>query len=65
MSRIFGIDLGTTNSLIAVMEGQRPRIIADPETGESLLPSVVAITPQGEVFVGEQAIAMEPHLQRT
>jgi len=62
MSRIFGIDLGTTNSLIAVMEGARPRIVADSETGDPLLPSVVAIAPQGEVFVGERAIAMEPHL---
>ncbi|HVA39323.1 MAG TPA: Hsp70 family protein, partial [Candidatus Binataceae bacterium] len=62
MSRIFGIDLGTTNSLIAVMEGERPQIVADPKTGNPLLPSVVAITPQGEVFVGERAIAMEPHL---
>jgi Fe-S protein assembly chaperone HscA len=62
MSRIFGIDLGTTNSLIAVMQGERPQILADPATGNPLLPSVVAITPQGEVFVGEQAIAMEPHL---
>jgi molecular chaperone DnaK len=62
MSRIFGIDLGTTNSLIAVMEGERPRIVADPETGDPLLSSVVAIAPQGEVFVGERAIAMEPHL---
>jgi molecular chaperone DnaK len=62
MSRIFGIDLGTTNSLIAVMEGERPQIIADPQTGNPLLPSVVAIAPQGEVSVGERAIAMEPHL---
>ena len=44
------------------MEGERPRIVADPETGDPLLPSVVAIAPQGEVFVGERAIAMEPHL---
>jgi Fe-S protein assembly chaperone HscA len=62
MSRIFGIDLGTTNSLIAVMEGERPRIAADPVSGDPLLPSVVAIAPQGEVFVGERAIEMEPHL---
>jgi molecular chaperone DnaK len=62
MSRIFGIDLGTTNSLIAVMEDERPRIIADPRTGNPLLPSVVALAPRGEVFVGERAIEMEPHL---
>jgi molecular chaperone DnaK len=62
MSRIFGIDLGTTNSLIAVMEGEHPQILADPVSANPLLPSVVAITPQGEVFVGDRAIAMEPHL---
>jgi Fe-S protein assembly chaperone HscA len=62
MSHIFGIDLGTTNSLIALMEEGHPRIIADSASANPLLPSVVAITPRGEVFVGEQAIAMEPHL---
>jgi len=62
MSRIFGIDLGTTNSLIAVMEAERPRIIADPQSGNPLLPSVVALAPTGEVFVGERAIEMEAHL---
>jgi Fe-S protein assembly chaperone HscA len=62
MSHIFGIDLGTTNSLIALMEEDHPRIIADAASANPLLPSVVAITPRGEVFVGEQAIAMEPHL---
>ncbi len=62
MARIFGIDLGTTNSLIAMMDGDRPRIFADAETGNPLLPSVVAIAPRGETFVGERAIAMEPHL---
>ena len=62
MSRIFGIDLGTTNSLIAVMDNDRPQIIADRASANPLLPSVVAITPQGEVFVGNPAIAMEPHL---
>src|ERR1700722_15267510 len=62
MARIFGIDLGTTNSLIAVMEDGRPRVIADSTTGNPLLPSVVALAPDGKVFVGDQAIAMEPHL---
>jgi molecular chaperone DnaK len=62
MSRVFGIDLGTTNSLVAVMEGDTPRVIPDPSTGNPLLPSVVALAPNGEVMVGEQAIAMEPHL---
>jgi Fe-S protein assembly chaperone HscA len=62
MARIFGIDLGTTNSLIAVMEGGHPRVIADPVSGNPLLPSVVALAPDGKVFVGDEAIAMEPHL---
>lgn len=62
MALIFGIDLGTTNSLIAVMEEGRPRVIADPESGDSLLPSVVALLPGGKVEVGKRAIELEPHL---
>jgi Fe-S protein assembly chaperone HscA len=62
MARIFGIDLGTTNSLIAVMEDGHPRVIADSASGNPLLPSVVALAPDGKVFVGDEAIAMEPHL---
>src|SRR5713226_1686383 len=62
MTRIFGIDLGTTNSLIAAMENGAPRVIAVRETGKTLLPSVVAIAPDGAVTVGERAIEMEPHL---
>src|ERR1700689_2088434 len=61
-AKIFGIDLGTTNSLIAVMEGDSARVIADPKTGASILPSVVAIAPDGKVFVGDEAIAVEPRL---
>jgi len=45
MARIFGIDLGTTNSLIAVMEDGRAQVIADPASGSALLPSVVASRP--------------------
>src|SRR5580704_2112235 len=62
MSRIFGIDLGTTNSLIAAMEAGQPRVIADAVTGNALLPSVVALAPDGKVLVGDEAIAIEPHL---
>jgi len=62
MARIFGIDLGTTNSLIAVMDDGKPRVIGDAASGEELLPSVVALAPDGKVFVGDAAIAMEPHL---
>ena len=65
MTRIFGIDLGTTNSLIAIMDGAQPRVIPEPQTGNSLLPSVVALTGDGAVYVGDQAIGLEPHLGRT
>ncbi|MGD0073369.1 MAG: Fe-S protein assembly chaperone HscA [Candidatus Binataceae bacterium] len=61
MTTIFGIDLGTTNSLIAVMDGDRPRVIADPKTGDPLLPSVVALAPDACVAVGQKAIELEPH----
>jgi molecular chaperone DnaK len=53
MSRIVGIDLGTTNSLVAHVEGGIPRVIPDAE-GRVLLPSIVAWTPDG-VVVGEAA----------
>jgi Fe-S protein assembly chaperone HscA len=57
MDRIFGIDLGTTNSLIAYMEGDTPRVIHDPDTGAALLPSVVAYRASGEMTVGAAARA--------
>ncbi len=62
MSLIFGIDLGTTNSLIAAMDDGAPGIIAVGEQGGALMPSVVAIAPDGAVTVGQRAIEMEPHL---
>ncbi|MHB8382734.1 MAG: Fe-S protein assembly chaperone HscA [Candidatus Binataceae bacterium] len=62
MAQILGIDLGTTNSLIAWMENGEPRVIADPETGAALLPSVVAIAPDGAVHTGARAIELEAHL---
>ena len=52
MSRIFGIDLGTTNSLIAAMENGEPRVLQVGDKGSALLPSVVAIAPDGAVIVG-------------
>lgn len=55
MERIVGIDLGTTNSLIAVMDGDTPRVIADLQTGELLLPSVVSFLGDNDVVVGSQA----------
>jgi Fe-S protein assembly chaperone HscA len=63
MTRIFGIDLGTTNSLIAVMDDSRPLVIPDAGSGNTLLPSVVALTADGGVYVGDRAIELEPHLQ--
>src|SRR5262245_24291350 len=53
MSRIVGIDLGTTNSLVAYVDGGIPTVISDAE-GHALLPSIVAFTPGG-VLVGEAA----------
>jgi Fe-S protein assembly chaperone HscA len=55
VERIVGIDLGTTNSLIAFMDGDTPRVIPDPETGDPLLPSVVSFLPDGQVLVGRSA----------
>lgn len=54
MSKIIGIDLGTTNSAVAVMEGGEPSIIANVE-GNRTTPSVVAFTKNGERLVGETA----------
>lgn len=55
MERIVGIDLGTTNSLIAFIDGDAPRVISDPQTGDPLLPSVVAFLEDGSILVGRQA----------
>src|SRR6187399_1168772 len=54
MSKIIGIDLGTTNSVVAVMEGGEPVVITNPE-GSRLTPSVVAFTKDGERLVGQVA----------
>ncbi|MEE8587029.1 MAG: molecular chaperone DnaK [Acidobacteriota bacterium] len=54
MGKIIGIDLGTTNSVVAVMEGGEPTIITNPEGGRTT-PSVVAITKGGERLVGQVA----------
>ncbi len=62
MSRLIGIDLGTTNSCVAVMEGGHPVVIANAE-GSRTTPSVVAFTKKGERLVGEIAkrqAAMNP-----
>ena len=52
--KIIGIDLGTTNSVVAVMEGKDAKVIPNPE-GNRLTPSVVAFTDGGETLVGEPA----------
>ena len=54
MGKIIGIDLGTTNSCVAVMEGGQPTVIANTE-GARTTPSVVAFTKTGELLVGEPA----------
>ena len=60
MSRIVGIDLGTTNSLVAYMDGQTPRVISN-RTGRTMVPSVVALTDNG-LIVGDAA---KDHLVRS
>src|SRR5687767_2616804 len=54
MSKIIGIDLGTTNSVVAVMEGPEPKVIANSE-GSRTTPSVVAFAKSGERLVGQVA----------
>ena len=54
MSKIIGIDLGTTNSVVAVMEGSEPKVIVNAE-GSRITPSVVAFTRSGERLVGQVA----------
>ena len=54
MSKIIGIDLGTTNSCVAVVEGQQPKVIENSEGGRTT-PSVIAYTDGDEVLVGTPA----------
>ncbi|BAW79752.1 molecular chaperone DnaK [Candidatus Nitrosoglobus terrae] len=54
MGKIIGIDLGTTNSCVALMEGGKPRVIENSE-GDRTTPSVVAFTKEGETLVGQSA----------
>ncbi|KAA3626404.1 MAG: molecular chaperone DnaK [Proteobacteria bacterium] len=54
MGKIIGIDLGTTNSCVAIMEGNKPRVIENSE-GDRTTPSIVAYTDDGEILVGQSA----------
>ena len=54
MAKIIGIDLGTTNSCVAVMEGSTPKVIENAE-GARTTPSIVAFTDDGERLVGQPA----------
>src|SRR5437868_13773926 len=54
MAKIIGIDLGTTNSCVAIMEGGKPKVIENSE-GSRTTPSIVAYTEEGEVLVGAPA----------
>ena len=55
MERIVGIDLGTTNSLIACVDDTGPRVIADSESEQKTLPSIVSFLPNDRVVVGREA----------
>lgn len=54
MAKIIGIDLGTTNSVVAVMEGDQPKVLIN-RSGSRITPSVVAFTEKGEILVGQTA----------
>ena len=54
MAKAIGIDLGTTNSVVSVMEGGKPVVITNPE-GSRLTPSVVGFTKTGERLIGQLA----------
>ena len=64
MAKIIGIDLGTTNSVVAVIEGGEPTIIPTAEGGR-LCPSVVAFTKNNERLVGQTARRRRESLRRT
>ena len=63
MGKIIGIDLGTTNSCVAVMEGNEPVVIPNSEGGRTT-PSVVAFTKTGERLVGQPAKDKQLRIQR-
>ena len=54
MAKIIGIDLGTTNSCVAVMDGDKPRVLENAE-GRRTTPSIVAEDKEGKIIVGDSA----------
>ena len=63
MSKVIGIDLGTTNSVVSVMEGGEPTVITNPE-GSRITPSVVGFTKDGQRLVGQLAKRRVPVVER-
>ena len=55
MSKIIGIDLGTTNSCVAILEGDQPKVLTNAQ-GSRITPSVVALTDKGERLVGPPSV---------
>ena len=64
MAKVLGIDLGTTNSCMAVMEGGEPAVLENSE-GKRTTPSVVAFTKYGERVVGDAANARPSRIRAT
>ena len=64
MAKVIGIDLGTTNSCVAIMEGGEPKVIPNAEGGRTT-PSVVAFTEAGERLVGQIATAKPSPTRKT
>src|SRR5579871_5864224 len=54
MGKVVGIDLGTTNSLVAFVEGRQPVVIRD-KSGDALVPSIVSAAADGTIYVGREA----------